>query len=135
MRFEAPWFRSLARGREIWRPTVDLELDRIPQPLYFIVDTGADISVAPKALADRMGLDWESGKKITMHGISPKPECSVEGRIHEVTVRFVGPGVEHTVQMCFAEGDVPRLLGRLGLMPPFRVTFDADRRVTTFATE
>ena len=98
----------------------------------FIVDSGADISLAPRELAERVGVDWSQGKRARLSGISPKPECSIDGRIH--TVRTIVPALalERKVSVCFADGNAPYLIGREAFFDRFRVAFDKPNKRTTF---
>ena len=77
----------------------------------FLVDSGADYSLAPKRLCDELGLDWESGEPITLAGISPKPECTVSARILDVPIQFPELDATLTIPICFTEGDSSLLLG------------------------
>jgi len=67
--------RQKTQTGTVYRPVVDLLFnEETGRNLYsFIVDSGADISLAPRQLAERIGLDWDEGSKITLSGISPKP--------------------------------------------------------------
>ena len=116
------------------RPVVDLLFrEKKGYNLYaFIVDSGADISLAPRDLAERIGVDWTKGKRARLSGISPKPDCSVDGRIH--TVRPIVPALalELKASVCFAEGDAPYLIGREAFFDRFRVAFDKPNKRTTF---
>src|SRR5207247_7611703 len=78
----------------------------------FIVDSGADITLAPRQLAERIGLDWNKGSKVTLTGISPRPECSLEGRIHRITALIPDIAIELNLSICSAYGDAPYLIGR-----------------------
>ena len=101
----------------------------------FIVDSGADTSLAPRSLANKLNINWETGEPARMTGISPLPECVVDGRIHllELFVREVGTRL--TIPFCFAEGDAPFLLGREGFFDAFRITFDMRQQLTTFTIQ
>ncbi len=98
----------------------------------FLVDSGADISMAPRRLCDALGLDWEAGEPITLNGISPKPECAVAARVFEVEMLVPEIGVAVAVPVCFADADASQLLGRKGLFECFRITFDMQRLSTRF---
>ncbi len=117
----------------VHRPVLDLLFkEKRGYNLYsFIVDSGADISLAPKELAERIGVDWAKGKRARLSGISPKPECSVDGRIHTVSATVPDLAHELRMQLCLAE-DAPYLIGREGFFGRFKVTFDKTNKKTTF---
>ncbi len=112
--FTKKWRRQKTRAGTVYRPVIDLLFsERTGHNLYsFIVDSGADITLAPRQLAERIGLDWNKGSKVTLTGISPKPECSLEGRIHRITALIPDIAIELNLSTCFAYGNAPYLIGR-----------------------
>ncbi len=133
--FTREWVRQRTRTGIVYRPTVDLLFrEGTGYNLYsFIVDSGADISLAPRQLAQRLGVEWVTGTRVRLSGISPRPECSVDGRVH--TVHAIVPELAHELKLsiCFAEGDAPYLVGREGFFDKFKVTLDKTRQRTVFA--
>jgi len=127
--------RQKTRTGTVYRPVIDLLFnEKIGRNLYsFIVDSGADISLAPRQLAERIGLDWDKGSKITLSGISPKPECTLEGRIHTVSALVPDLALELALPVCFASSDAPLLIGREGFFDEFDITLDKTRRRTVFS--
>ncbi len=132
--FTKKWMRQKTRAGTVYRPVIDLLFsERTGHNLYsFIVDSGADITLAPRQLAERIGLDWNKGSKVTLTGISPKPECSLEGRIHRITALIPDIAIELNLSTCFAYGNAPYLIGREGFFDEFDVTLDKRRRRTIF---
>jgi hypothetical protein len=132
--FAKKWMRQKTRTGTVYRPVIDLLFnEKISRNLYsFIVDSGADISLAPQQLAERIGLDWNRGKKITLSGISPKPECTLEGRLHKISALVPDLAFELTLPVCFANGNAPYLIGREGFFDQFDITLDKTRRRTIF---
>ncbi len=135
--FVKPWTRLLSPDEPVSPlvPTLDVIFKAGNGQLQietFVVDSGADISLAPRHLCDELGLPWDSGTLITLQGISPKPECLVPGRI--VDLELIVPDVRAVINVpiCFAEGDVSQLLGREGFFDYFRVEFDKARLLTKF---
>jgi hypothetical protein len=128
--------RQKTRSGTIHRPTVDLVFEeKHGSNLYsFIVDSGADISLAPRQPAERVGLNWARGSRTTLTGISPRPECSVDGRILEVTAILPDLAVGLTFPMCFADGNAPYLIGREGFFDRFNITLDKKKRRTIFTS-
>ncbi|HLF05735.1 MAG TPA: hypothetical protein VI893_00930 [Thermoplasmata archaeon] len=101
----------------------------------FILDSGADITLAPQMIAHRLGLDLEAGKRVVMKGISPKDECSVEGRILDVNLIVESPGWRIRAPVMFAAGNVPLLAGRKGFLDQFGVLLDGSRRTSVIRRE
>jgi hypothetical protein len=134
--FTKKWLRQKTRTGTVYRPIVDLLLsEKTGYNVYsFIVDSGADISLAPRQLAERMGIDWIKGSRVTLTGISPKPECSLEGRIHKVSAFVPETEFELSLPMCFADGNAPYLVGREGFFDEFNITLDKQKRRTVFQT-
>ena len=132
--FTKKWMRQKTRAGTVYRPVIDLLFtERTGHNLYsFIVDSGADISLAPRQLAERIGLDWNEGSKITLSGISPEPECSLDGRIHKISALVPDIALQLNLPMCFANGNAPYLIGREGFFDQFDITLDKTRRRTIF---
>ncbi len=132
--FTRGWTRQRTKTGIVDRPVLDLLFrERSGYNLFaFIVDSGADISLAPRDLGDRLGVDWAKGKKARLSGISPRPECSVEGRIHTVKTTVPALALELKLPVCFAEGNAPYLVGRETFFDQLRVSFDKPNRKTTF---
>jgi hypothetical protein len=101
-------------------------------PARFLVDSGADISMAPRKLCDKLGLDWEAGEPVSLKGISPKRECAVPARVFEVELLVLDISIALVVPICFADGDASQLLGREGFFDCFRILFDKQRLATEF---
>ena|SRR5437867_3193276 len=134
--FTRGWVRQRTRTGIVYRPTIDLLFrEETGYNLYsFIVDSGADISLAPRQLAERLGVEWAEGTRVRLSGISTRPECSVEGRVHSVNAIVPELARELKLPVCFAEGDAPYLVGREGFFDKFKVTLEKHRQRTVFAT-
>lgn len=132
--FTRSWARQKTRSGTVHRPVVDLLFkEKSGYNLYsFIVDSGADVSLAPRQLAERIGLTWLKGSKVKLSGISPKPECSVDGRIHRVSAILPDLALNLNLPLCFAEGDAPYLIGREKFFDLFNITLDKRNRKTRF---
>ncbi|MBL7064182.1 MAG: hypothetical protein ISS49_08260 [Anaerolineae bacterium] len=135
MRFTKPWEAfAMPDGSVIWRPTLRVllwEADSLG-PHHFLVDSGADISMASRDLCDSLGKEWEDGERRLLYGISRKKVCQIESRILRVDIVVAELGIQVTIPMCFAEGHAPLLLGREGFFEYFRITFDRQALLTTF---
>jgi hypothetical protein len=135
--FVKSWTKLLPPGEPVnpLLPTLDVLLVGVggrSQREIFIVDSGADISLAPRHLCDELGLPYDAGTAIQLQGISPKPECTVPARILEVELIVPDAGLGVTIPICFAEGDASQLLGREGFFDCFRVEFDKSQLLTKF---
>ena len=102
------------------------------EPHHFLVDSGADLSLASRDLCDSLRKKWEDGERRILHGISRKKVCQVESRVHDVDLVVAELGIQITIPMCFAEGHAPLLLGREVFFEYFRVIFDRQALLTTF---
>ncbi len=135
MSFVKPWTSLLAPDEPVTPslPTLDVVLAAGENRLLletFLVDSGADISMAPRQLCDELGLDWGVGEPISLKGISPRPECAVAAMIFEVELLVPDIGVAFSIPICFADGDTSQLIGREGFFDFFRITFDKQRLTT-----
>jgi hypothetical protein len=132
--FIKKWARQKTRAGTVYRPVIDLLFsEKTGYNVYsFIVDSGADVSLAPRQLAERMGIDWIKGSRVTLTGISPKPECSLEGRIHKVSALIPNIKFELSLPMCFADDNAPYLVGREGFFDECSITLDKRKRRTVF---
>jgi len=132
--FTKSWMRQKTHTGTTHRPIVDLVFkEKKNYNLYsFIVDSGADISLAPRQLAERIGLNWARGSRISLTGISPKPECSVDGRIQEAAPFLPDLALNLSLPICFADGNAPYLIGREGFFDRFNITLDKKKRRTLF---
>lgn len=97
----------------------------------FIIDSGADISMASRRRCEELGLDWSAGRPMTLHGIAARPECAIEARVHEVEVIIPDAECSIVIPVCFADGDTTPLLGRLGFFDAFRIDLNKSQRTTT----
>jgi len=121
-------------GTIIYRPILPI-LVRSQHALLerdFLVDSGADLSMAPHELGRQLGLRWGDGVPITLRGISQRKTCLVQGRIHEVDIVVPAASVMLHLPMVFARGNVPFVLGREGLFDAFDITFEKINRQTVF---
>jgi len=98
----------------------------------FLVDTGADVTLAPRRLCELLGFDWPAGEPMRLAGIASRPECAVEARLFDLEFLIPDLAIGITVPVCFADGDSSLLLGREGFFDCFRIEFDKSRLLTRF---
>ncbi len=138
MTFTKPWIALPSEeGQETRVPVLDVYLRTFDGHLIrevFVVDSGADVSLGPRTLCAMLGLAWEKGTPTQVLGISPRPECVVDARIHAVEIHIREAACRLSLPFCFAEGDAPLLLGREGFFDAFGIHFDKRKLLTTFET-
>src|SRR5207249_8661988 len=90
----------------------------------FLLDTGADISIAPRTLAEQVGLHWESLALVRFIGVERQGATAKLGRL---PIRIGG----HALGIRCVFMDVPNAplaLGRTDFLDHFVVTIDQPGR-------
>ena len=90
----------------------------------FLVDTGADFAVAPRLLAEQVGLDWDALPEVRMVGVE---QSGVRARLGQLPIRL--GDTELTVRCLFV--DAPKalfILGRADFLDRFVLTIDQSQR-------
>jgi len=134
MKFSVPWTVNPHFGFDPL-PLLDLFLGKPDgdfERCSFLVDSGADVSMAGTGLADELGLDCQEGTPTRITGISPKEECIVPGWVNSVEIHILEARSRLVIPICFVDGDVQFLLGRAGFFETFRVQFDQPSLQTHF---
>jgi len=132
--FELPWEQApTSDGRVVFRPVVNWVFVGQPKSEGMLVDTGADLSVAPLRIAERLGVDDSTGERITMRGVSQKEECKIEGSVVEVEIVVLPAGWRMNVPVFFADADVPLLAGRRGFLDRLHLTVNGPRKALRLA--
>ena len=99
----------------------------------FVVDSGADVSMATRQLCELLGLRWDAGAEVELRGIVPREECRVLARLHPVEIYVRDADRRLAIPMCFADSDdAPLLLGREGFFDAFGIYFDKKNLLTRF---
>ena len=95
----------------------------------FLVDTGAEFAVAPRRLADEVGLTWEELLPVRMVGVEQR---GVEARLGGLPIRIAV--VELTVRCLFVNNPrTPLILGRADFLDRFVLTVDQPGRRISLA--
>jgi hypothetical protein len=92
------------------------------------MDSGAVVSLLRRSVADLLGLDLATGRKIDLTGVGG---ASTIAYVHNLQSRFDG---SLTLEVPFAIADsetVPNLLGRLGVFDRLQMDFDSSLSQTT----
>lgn len=94
------------------------------QPLWFLLDSGADATLLTVALAKSMGLKFDTTKKTELFGIGEKSVPAYPGRV----ILRLGEN-ELEVRCYFLDAkESTLLLGRLDIFDKYNILFDAEKR-------
>ena len=92
--------------------------------INFLLDSGADYSVAPRQIAESMGLDLGA---LPHKNVSGLEGGKVKGALGKLSGEIAGHPFK--VRCLFTDrNDVPSLLGRLDFFDRFDICFDAKKR-------
>ena len=135
--FVKPWAKILPPSEPVnpLVPRLDVAFQRTDGRFIvrrFLIDSGADVSMAPRSLCEELCLDWETGEPLQLNGISPKPECAIPARVFQIEMLVPEIGIAFFIPICFADGDTTRILGREGFFDAFAITFNKQRLTTRF---
>ena len=87
----------------------------------FLIDTGADLTLVSRDLADDLGLTWDDLPPAEVRGVGHGPTLARLGRL---PLRIGGVGL--TVRCLFVQRtDMPPILGRADFLDRFVLTIDA----------
>lgn len=122
-----------SRRGTVYRPIAYVYLqskDGVWYLFYPYIDSGADISLFPKADASLLKLEFSEGEYNPVVGIG---RVLMPAYIHNVKMR-IGETV-FNVEVAFVDSDeVPRLLGRKGVFERFKIAFDEANLQAVFET-
>jgi hypothetical protein len=135
MTFTKPWV-AFPQEPECRVPVLDICLrttEGQETRELFVVDSGADVSMATRYLCDALGLAWEAGTMVELRGIVAREECKVLASLHSVEVYLPDADRRLAIPICFADSDdAPLLLGREGFFDAFTISFDKRNLQTRF---
>lgn len=96
-------------------------------PFGFLIDTGADFCLAPRRLADRTGLDWNTLVPAELIGVEQQ---GIHARMGTLSVRIADTDLD--VRCLFHDGpNTPYILGRADFLDRFVLTIDqGQQRIT-----
>jgi len=138
MRYEIRW-RAIRdrRGRIEYRPLLPVELrTRAGLARYhFLIDSGADTSMAPRYAFPESASLWAKGRPRILQGASRKRDCRMIGRIHDVMVIVSEANLWLTLPICFVDADVPFVIGRDVFFDHFLICFDKAVLTTILETK
>jgi len=104
--------------------TVGIKIQGRYRSYRFLLDTGADFALAPRRLAEEVGLRWEALPETRVIGVEGQ---GVPARLGQLPLR-IGP-VELEVRCLFVDlPSAPFVLGRADLLERFRLVIDPRRR-------
>jgi hypothetical protein len=119
---ELPLLQKVTPYGTISDPTIPVLVPTLLGDLeyVFLIDTGADFSLAPRGLADEVGLDWTLLTEIGVGGVGPS---GVRAGMGPWPLR-IGP-IDLTVRCLFTEGPPELfLIGRPDFLDRFALTID-----------
>lgn len=98
------------------------------QCLWFLVDSGADVTMLTLSLARKLGLNYDSKRKTKLYGIGKKSVDAYPGKIIIKLGQF-----KIAVRTYFIDAeDSTLLLGRLDMFERFNITFNTRNRKVVF---
>ena len=122
MSIEFPLREKLTLFGRVSDPTIPVTIQTQAgvRTYMFLIDTGADCAVAPRGLAQQVGLTWSSLLPAQVVGVG---QGGVSTRVGPLTVQ-VGPWT-FTMRCMFVEGPrVPFILGRADFLDRLILTID-----------
>ena len=122
MSIEFPLREKLTLFGRVSDPTIPVTIQTQAgvRTYMFLIDTGADCAVAPRRLAQQVGLTWSSLLPAQVVGVG---QGGVSTRVGPLTVQ-VGPWT-FTMRCMFVEGPrVPFILGRADFLDRLILTID-----------
>ena len=119
MRCKFPYFED--------RPHIPIVLEHENKRARFLplLDSGADFSVFYRSDAYRLGLNWESGKDVTLNNADNSDFCA-----KQFDLLMDIEGMQFPVKICFIDNkhsSMP-LLGRLGVFDRFVITIVEEKK-------
>jgi len=121
----------LKSGSKIYRPMIPLRIKAKESfDALAILDSGSDITIIPKEIAEVIGVDYKNDNSIS--GISGFPIRAKEGK---VSIEF-GKGREiyiFEIPVLVPEKEnLAVIIGRLGFFEQFKITFDESQKRIEF---
>lgn len=100
------------------------------EPVTFLVDTGADVSMLPRSWAQRLGIKLKDLSSHTMLNAAGK---KMKVYRSEITIKLDKGSKELTIPCAFtASNKTPLLLGRLGIFRIFTLEFSHRKKALYF---
>lgn len=100
------------------------------EPIAFLVDTGADLSMLPRSWAQRLGIKLKNLPSHSMLTASGKEMKVYRGQI---TIKLGQTSKKITLPCTFTASDkTPLLLGRLGIFAIFTLEFSHREKALFF---
>ncbi len=100
------------------------------EPVTFLVDTGADVSMLPRSWSKRLGINL---KKLPSHTMLTASGKEMEVYHSKITIKLERNAEEITIPCAFTASDkTPILLGRLRIFKIFTLEFSHRKKATFF---
>lgn len=116
--------------KEVFRPVAQVflysEAKKVWYEIWMIIDTGADYTLLPGHLADRLGIDLNKEcQRFKTSGIGGEEKVYIKKNLKVKIGNW-----ERTVPVGFLDKDnIPPLLGRQGFLETFEVLFSSNHTV------
>lgn len=95
------------------------------EPFTFLLDTGADCTMAPASLAEDIGIDLQTCPIVHSWGIEGEGITTYAGKI-----KVMIGSEELEIKCLFSEKETtPYILGRMDIFSHFNITFDNANKV------
>lgn len=119
---------------EVWVPFAQISIlgpDGRSQAFAVQIDSGATVSLLRRSVADLLGIDLESGRRIDLTGVGGS---RMTAYVHVLETRLDDEWPLFPIPFAIADIEtVPNLLGRLGVFDKLQVDFDVSLTQTTLS--
>jgi predicted aspartyl protease len=118
------------KGSDIRTPTIPIKFKgrgETPIEVYALVDSGADVSIIPKALAEFLDLDL-SGETLKSYGIGGEIEVKESKMDVTISKNHDKYTFQIPVQIILSGEEPPIILGRRGFFEYFIISIDESNK-------
>jgi hypothetical protein len=98
--------------------------------LFGLLDTGADETVLPAFLIERIGVDLDPGAEAQFRGVGGQTVTVTYGRV-QIEVGRGHQSYQWSAMLAFLQGSNMAILGHAGFLQYFTATFNGHRRHVT----
>lgn len=120
-------FKYKSYGLGVLRPVIPIEIEHLnlTVPYEVLVDSGADICIFNKQIADILGINLLKGIKLQVSGITGFPE---DIYIHTLNIKIGGQGYKMDVGFIKMSNTSYGVVGQKGFFDKFLVKFDLVKK-------
>jgi hypothetical protein len=126
---------KINNGSYVKRPKINIELkgEKSKMTFFALLDSGTDVTIIPKTIADFLGIEYETAKKEPFFGFSKDPFESVET---SVTVKLLGKERRQDITLqnipaliALTGEEQEPVLGCKGIFEKLKITFINAERI------